>query len=254
MKRLASARATPASHMRADGSFVVVWAGRGRGDQDGIFMRLFAAGGTPTTGEILVNQTTAGRQGLPAVAFAPDGSIVVAWEGNGAGDVAGIFVRRFSASGTPLAGETLANAPSSLRQGDPAVAMQNDGSFLIAWTTRGVDGSGYDTFGRRFSAAGQPVGDEFRVNGNRAGDQKAPDVAAVENGGYQVVWTSKGAGDDGWDVKQSRVSAAGVAGRKSSFTLAAEGDQTQPKIAAGVDGSTMIAWTSTASRSERVTK
>jgi hypothetical protein len=230
--------------MRADGSFVVVWAGRGRGDQDGIFMRLFAAGGTPTTGEILVNQTTAGRQGLPAVALAADGSIVVAWEGNGAGDVAGIFLRRFSASGTALAGEALVNAPSSLRQRDPALAIQSDGTFLIVWTTRGVDGSGYDTFARRFTAAGQPVGGEIRLNGNRAGDQKAPDVAAVENGDYQVVWTSKGAGDDGWDVKRARVSAAGVAGAEERVHIAAEGDQTQPKIAAGVDGSTIVAWTS----------
>jgi hypothetical protein len=230
--------------MRGDGSFVVVWAGRGRGDQDGVFMRLFSAGGTATTGEILVNQTVAGRQGLPAVVFAADGSIVVAWEGNGAGDFAGIFVRRFSASGTPLAGESLVNAPSSLRQGDPALAVQSDGSFLVAWTTRGIDGSGYDTFARRFSAAGQPVSGEFRVNGNRAGDQKAPDVAAADNGAYQVVWTSKGAGDDGWDVKQSRVSSAGVAGAEERVHVAAEGDQTQPKIAAGPDGSMMVAWTS----------
>jgi hypothetical protein len=230
--------------MRGDGSFVVVWAGRGRGDQDGIFMRLFSAAGTPTTGEILVNQTAAGRQGLPAVAFAADGSIVVAWEGNGAGDFAGIFVRRFSASGTPLAGESLVNAPLSLRQGDPALAVQSDGSFLVAWTTRGVDGSGYDTFARRFSAAGQPVGGEFRLNGNRAGDQKAPDVAAADNGAYQVVWASKGAGDDGWDVKQSRVSSAGVPGAEGRVHLAADGDQTQPKIAAGPDGSMMVAWTS----------
>jgi hypothetical protein len=230
--------------MRPDGSFVVVWAGRGRGDQDGIFMRLFAAGGTPTTGEILVNQSPAGRQGLPAVGFAPDGSIVVAWEGNGAGDVAGIFARRFSPSGMPLAGEALVNAPSSLRQVDPALAMQSDGSFLIAWTTRGIDGTGYDTFARRFSAAGLPVGDELRMNGNRAGDQKAPDVAAADNGAYQVVWISKGAGDDGWDVKQSRVSSAGVPGAEERVHVAAEGDQTEPKIAARPDGSTMVAWTS----------
>jgi hypothetical protein len=230
--------------MRGDSSFVVVWAGRGRGDQDGIFMRLFSAGGTPTTGEILVNQTTAGKQGLPTVAVAADGSIVVAWEGNGAGDNAGIFVRRFSASGTSLVGEALVNTPSSLRQGDPAIAMQSDGTFLIAWTTRGLDGSGYDTFARRFTAAGQPVGGEFRVHGNRAGDQKAPDVAAVDNGAYQIVWASKGAGDDGWDVKQSRVSSAGLPGAEARVHVAAEGDQTQPKIASGPDGSTMVAWTS----------
>jgi hypothetical protein len=230
--------------MREDGSFVVVWSGRGRGDQEGVFLRLFAANGTPTSGEILVNQTTAGKQGLPAVAFAADGSIVVTWEGNGAGDVAGIFVRRFSASGMPLVGESLANVTSSLRQGDPAIAMQGDGSFLIVWTTRGVDGSGYDTFARRFSAAGQPVGGEFRVNGNRAGDQKTPDVAAVDNGGYQVVFSSKGAGDDGWDIKTSFVSAAGLASTEQRVHVAAEGDQTQPKIGGAPDGSTIVAWTS----------
>jgi hypothetical protein len=138
----------------------------------------------------------------------------------------------------------LVNPPSSLQQGDPALAMHSDGSFLVVWTTRGIDGSGYDTFARRFSAAGQPVGGEFRVNGNRAGDQKSPDVARADNGGYQVVWTSKGAGDDGWDVKQASVSSTGVPGAEGRVHLAAEGNQTQPKIAAGPDGSLMVAWTS----------
>ena len=54
-------------------------------------MRLYSATGTPISGEILVNQSTAGRQGQPAVKVAADGSIVVAWEGNGAGDFSRII-------------------------------------------------------------------------------------------------------------------------------------------------------------------
>ena len=230
--------------MRGDGSFVVVWAGRGRGDQDGVFMRLYAANGTPLSGEILVNQTTAGKQGKPAVEVAPDGSIVVAWEGNGAGDFAGVFVRRFNGNGTPLGPEALANDPSPLRQSDPTIAMQNDGSFSVAWTNRGVDGLGYDVFARRFSAAGQRASPQFVVNSNRAGDQVSPDVAAVGNGAYEFVWSSIGASDAGWDVKHARTPAVGpVAAEQLAHVLAA-GDQRQPKIAAAPNGLAIVAWTS----------
>ncbi|MEX2141520.1 MAG: putative Ig domain-containing protein [Pirellulales bacterium] len=232
--------------MRGDGSFVVVWAGRGRGDQDGVFLRLYAANGTPLTGEILVNQTTAGKQGKPAVEIAPDGSIVVAWEGSGGGDFAGVFVRRFTASGAAIGPETLANDPSPLRQSDPTIAVQVDGSFLVAWTNRGVDGSGYDIVARRFDAAGRPASPQFAVNSNRAGDQVAPDVAPLANGAYDVVWSSIGANDVGWDVKQTRASAAGQTGAEQRVHVSAQGDQRQPKIAAAADGSTIVAWTSAA--------
>jgi hypothetical protein len=232
--------------MRGDGSFVVVWAGRGRGDQDGIFMRLYAANGTPLTGEILINQTTAGKQGQPAVEIAPDGSIVVAWEGNGAGDFAGVFIRRFAASGAALGPETLVNDPSPLRQSDPTIAIQADGSFLVAWTNRGVDGSGYDIVARRFDAAARPASPQFAINSNRAGDQVAPDVAPVANGAYDVVWSSIGSNDVGWDVKQTRAFAAGQTGAEQRVHVSAQGDQRQPKIAAAADGSTIVAWTSAA--------
>ena len=232
--------------MRGDGSFVVVWSGRGRGDQDGVFMRLYAANGTPLSGEILVNQTTAGKQGQPAVEVAPNGSIIIAWQGNGAGDFAGVFVRRFAASGAALGPEALVNDPSPLRQSDPTIAMQTDGSFLVAWTNRGVDGTGYDVVARRFSAAGQPASPQFAVNSNRAGDQVAPDVAPATNGAYDVVWSSIGANDAGWDVKQARAPSAGPIGAEQRVHVSAQGDQRQPTIAAAPDGSTIVAWSSAA--------
>ena len=51
-----------------DGSLVVVWEGKGTGDDYGVFLRRFDAVGQATTPEIRVNTYTTGTQGQPAIA------------------------------------------------------------------------------------------------------------------------------------------------------------------------------------------
>lgn len=41
------------------------------------------------------NQTLIGDQENPTVSFGDDGTLLLTWEGNGAGDVDGVFGRRF---------------------------------------------------------------------------------------------------------------------------------------------------------------
>src|SRR5262249_58409985 len=45
-------------------------------------------------------------------------------------------------------------------------------------------------FGQRYDGSGAPVGTEFQVNPYTPGLQRAPAVAAVQNGGFVVVWES----------------------------------------------------------------
>ena len=101
----------PAVAMDTDGDFAIVWQGSGPGDADGVFVRRYNAAGTPGTDELRANETTDGSQGdRPAVAMDSDGDFAVTWEGNGAGDADGVFVRDFTAAGAPLAGELLVNS------------------------------------------------------------------------------------------------------------------------------------------------
>src|SRR3954471_2284784 len=89
--------------MAADGRFVVVWVDdTADGESWGIRARTFGPDGTAAGPAFLVNTTAALGQSDAAVAMAPDGRIVVAWNGNGesANDYL-VYARQFAADGTP---------------------------------------------------------------------------------------------------------------------------------------------------------
>ena len=55
-------------------------------------------------------------------------------------------------------GEFQVNTYTTGNQSYPAVAMDADGDFVVAWTEPGQDGSGYGVFARRFTARGRRPG------------------------------------------------------------------------------------------------
>ncbi|WP_210211584.1 hypothetical protein, partial [Azospirillum griseum] len=64
----------------ADGGFAFVWQSLGQDGSDyGVYARFFNADGTARTGEVQINQTTAGRQDLPTLERLADGSLIAAW-------------------------------------------------------------------------------------------------------------------------------------------------------------------------------
>ena len=70
-----------------------------------LFMRRYNAAGTPLTGEVRVNQTTADSQQSAAVAMNGGGEFVVAWDGPDGMGGTDVFARRYTAAGTPAGGE-----------------------------------------------------------------------------------------------------------------------------------------------------
>lgn len=78
------------------GDFIVVWEGPGDGSSDGVFGQAFISTGAPTGQQFQANRTTTGFQGDPAIACAPAGMFVVAWDSAGQdGSELGVFARRF---------------------------------------------------------------------------------------------------------------------------------------------------------------
>ena len=87
----------------AGGGFVVTWESNLQdGDSYGVFARVFGADGSPTSGELSVNTTTADTQSDPVVVGLQNGTFVVAWESDGQdGDGAGVYFRQYSSTGFP---------------------------------------------------------------------------------------------------------------------------------------------------------
>jgi RHS repeat-associated protein len=237
-------QAGPTVSLDAQGSFVAAWQGRGPGDHDGIFVRLFTAAGVARTGEILANSTTAGDQVEATLAHTPDGGFIVAWSGNGVGDFDGIFWRRFTATGQAIGAEQRANSTTLHAQAHPSIAAGNDGSFVIVWSSRHQDGSDWGVFGQRFDANGNRVGSEFPVNSQSSGSQLQPSVAFDALGNFAVAWHEPAAGPVGWRVSARLFDAAGnPRGGDLLVDGAPDGIQKEARLAMASDGSFLVTWT-----------
>ena len=95
-----SGQDTPSVASFKNGMFVAVWEDASGTTQNNIRARVYHADGTPATGEILVNQTTAGNQRTPVVAALADGRFVVAFEDD-SGGTKDIKARVFNLDGSP---------------------------------------------------------------------------------------------------------------------------------------------------------
>ncbi|HVS03243.1 MAG TPA: hypothetical protein VMT16_10780, partial [Thermoanaerobaculia bacterium] len=229
----------------ADGDFVVVWQSRDQdGDGDGVYARVFDRLGNPLSGEILVNSHTAGNQTDPRVAVDGDGDFVVAWEGRGPiGMSPDVWVRRFSASGVPQGVEVRAPSSMSFHAGNPDVAMDPGGDFVVVFT-RAAGGGGSDVFARRFSPFAAQ-GAEFTVNTFLQHTQGNPAVAMDDSGDFVVVWESfTQDGSDHGIYGQRFAAGGGKQGAEFQVHTFVEGIQIRPTVAIDADGDFVAAWQS----------
>ena len=137
-----------------------------------------------------------------------------------------------------------------LTTGIRSIAAHPTGNVLVVWQAEGyADGSEHGIFGRRFSADGTPLGDDFQINTFTAGRQNTPSIAAVSDG-FVVAWQSRGQDGDGFAVVAQRLNAeAGRVGDEFVVNTYMTGDQLGPSVAGLAGGRFVIAWTS--SRSSR---
>jgi hypothetical protein len=180
--------------MDARGNFVVVWRSNVARSFE-IRAQRFAASGAAAGGEIVVNTQTAGDQLAPSIAMASEGGFVVTWE-NSLDQSVEIRARRFSARGVPLGGEFSANAATAGSQFAPAVAIAENGDFVIVWHSQ--LGLSSEIRGRAFASTGEPLSRELAVNTLTSGTQKSAAVALDRLRNLVVSWHSDGSGN--WDV------------------------------------------------------
>ena len=92
-----------------------------------------------------------------------------------------------------------------------------------------------------------PSGGEFRVNAQTGGDQMAPAITAVTDGGFVVVWddASGTLGDsDGRSIKAQRYDAlANPVGGEFLVNTQTVGNQFQQRVTGLTDGRFVVTWT-----------
>jgi len=88
-------------------------------------------------------------------------------------------------------GEFLVNTYTLDRQTLPAIAMDNNGAFVITWVRMYQDEDNGGIFAQRFNNDGSKNGSEFQVNTYSDGDQEHPSVALDSNGYLAITWASE---------------------------------------------------------------
>ncbi len=140
-------------------------------------------------------------------------------------------------------------------QSSPDVAVDDEGNYVVVWESQNqvAADSGYDIYGQRFNASGEPLGGEFLINTFTSFDQKDPAVAMDADGDFVVTWSGYGLLEpdevfaDGTGVFARRFDSSGVAlGDAFIVNTTIVGNQTSPAIAADDGGNFTVVWTGTA--------
>lgn len=100
----------------------------------------------------------------------------------------------------------------------------------------------HDVFASRFGRNGQAIGSPVRVNVTQASNQTEPDVAALVGGGFVVVWSGAGAGDNDGVFMRRFDSAGSPVGGETQVNSHDRGRQHSPRIAGLDNGGFVISW------------
>lgn len=198
---------------------------------------------------VQVDTTTAGSQQNPAIATLADGSSVVVWQSAGQdGSDLGVYGQRRSAAGAKLGKEFRVATTTAGAQSQPAVAALKGGGFVVVWQSAGQDGSGLGVYLQRYAANGTAQGAETIAATTTKGDQQAPAVAALADGGFVVAWQSAPTSTSPSTIRARRWSAAGIAaGPDFRADTTTTTGQTAPAVTGLKAGGFLIAWVSTGS-------
>lgn len=258
---------TPSVAMGADGDFVVAWNRYAYEDLErasDVYARRYAANGTPEGPQFRVsnNAYTLSYGSYSYTLFHyqyisnPDvqkdaaGNFIVVWQRSttdpaflGDADEQQIIGRRYDANGMSQGGLFKISDGSNqayILNSKPEVAAHAGGDFVVVWKALEPADA---IVGRRFSAAGAPLGGEFLVSSHSF--EGAADVESDGSGGFVIVWGSSAVDDAApyMDVAARRYDATGTPlGAAFRVNTTTSGYQCGPSIAGLDNGNFVVTW------------
>lgn len=239
----ASDQANPTVAALSGGGYVVIWQSYGQDGQDwGVYAQGYDAAGDKVGGEVHVSTTIPGPEFAPNATGLADGGYVVTWFG-GVNYPWDIFAQRYDADGARVGGETLINTTTAGAQWYPSVAALSSGGYVVTWQSVGGASSDFDIYAQRYDAAGVKVGGEMLVNTTTVGDQGAPSITGLADGGCVIVWNSPGQDGSGLGVYEQRFDTSGAkVGAETLVNTTTSGDQQESTVTALSDGGFVITW------------
>ncbi|WP_418316904.1 putative Ig domain-containing protein [Piscinibacter sakaiensis] len=123
-----------------------------------------------------------------------------------------------------------------------AVAIAPNGNYVVVWSSKDQDGSGWGVYGQRFDLSGAALGGEFRINQTTSGDQRWASVVNDLDGNFVVAWTNTVSSGDR-DVMIRRYAADGSAlGGELRVNTTTSAYQDNASIAIDANGNVIVVW------------
>jgi Ca2+-binding RTX toxin-like protein len=217
----------------SDGTFVVTWAHEYTANDIDVRARRFAENGDPLYADDLAIATSSARDETSPHITAQDGRYLITWSQD---DHLVNFIQR-NADGSLVSGPGVIDpAPPSAPEGRSSVTTLVDGTYVAAFE------QGDDIFQRQL-VAGATGG---AANPEGFGFADRPSIAALEGGGYVMVWRQGGGAND-----SARPYVAGqiydalgnkVGGGFNPVSLAGVVDQTTPVVKGLPGGGFIVVW------------
>ncbi|MBB94046.1 MAG: hypothetical protein CML68_05490 [Rhodobacteraceae bacterium] len=201
----------------SDGGWVVTWSSYAQDDGNswGVYSQRYDASGGLVGSEVQVNTTTYSSQLFGEITALSDGGWVATWSSyDQDGSGYGIYSQRFDATGAIVGAEARVNSYTTGDQSYSDTSALADGGWVVSWSSIYQDGSGWGIYSQRYNANGAAIGGEVLVNSTTSSDQLYSDVAALEDGGWVVTWSSYNQDGSSWGVYSQRYNAFGCSHRR----------------------------------------
>ncbi|WP_299939030.1 Ig-like domain-containing protein [uncultured Pelagimonas sp.] len=130
----------------------------------------------------------ASLSGYHAVHATPSGGFVVAFE-TGSSPVH-VHTQVLDSLGAPIGAPFDPDTSNTFSERVPSVLVNDDGSFVVAWSSSGQDGSGYGVYARGFAADGTPTTGVTLINQTTINSQIHQTLAPTADGGFVAVWSN----------------------------------------------------------------
>ena len=227
--------------------YLATWRSYGQdGSGYAVYGRIFDDSLKPLDSEFRVNTTTALHQLNPHAAPLADGGFVVSWQSEHLqGEVKkyDVHSQRFDVLGNKVGTEQRVNSHTVNHQADARVQGLSNGGYVIIWQSELQDGSLNGTYAQFYSAGGQRVGAELRVNNYTNSNQYHPRVKELSDGSVLFVWRSFGQDGSAGGVFARRFTQAGLAlTGEVQINKTTLGHQNNPDVAILNDGRAVVVW------------
>jgi hypothetical protein len=174
------------------GQWLTVWRDNRNGGYADIYGSRISASGTVTDPSGILIASAAQLQEKPAVAFDGTNYLVVWQEDRGGGPPFDLYGRLIAPTGNQVDVDAIPISTSAGSQQYPAVAFDNDSTYLVVWQDD-RSGSGNDIYGTRVSTSGNVLDPPGIAISTATGRQQFPSIA-FDGTNFLVVWADERGG------------------------------------------------------------